>query len=78
MSTVAKIAFRYDGDPNTEEIVHDLNALDSRLKSNASIERDGRRWKIVEVEADRPLEELPLWRVAAEFPGVVVGLYPEA
>ena len=66
MSTVAGIVFQYDGDSSTEETVHDLDALDSKLKPGAIIERKGRLWKVVQVEVDRSADEpdqTPLWRV---------------
>ena len=66
MSTVARIIFRYDGDPSTEETVHDLDALDSTLKPESIIQRNGRSWKVIKVQVERAIDassEPPIWRV---------------
>jgi hypothetical protein len=41
MSTLARIIFRYEGNPNPEEMVRDLDSLDSRLKPEAVIRETG-------------------------------------
>jgi hypothetical protein len=66
MSTVARMIFRYDGDATTEETVHDLDALDSKLVPGSIIDRRGRSWKVTEIDVQRPQDEIaedPVWRV---------------
>jgi len=66
MGTVAHVVFRYDDDPNSDEAVRDLDALDAKLRPGATMERNGRSWEVIRIDVEPPTgidDELPTWRV---------------
>lgn len=66
MRVAKQIVFRYNGDPNTEEIDLDMDGEKSVPQQNSVVHRKGERWKVVQVNVERnPKEpfEVPIHRV---------------
>ena len=74
MGTVARVVFRYDGDPHGDQAVLDLDAVDSKLKCGSIIERNSQWWKIRNIEVERATDEPnqpPIWRVYLGSPTAI-------
>jgi hypothetical protein len=66
MGTVAEVRFRYEHNPTYEEVVTDLDVLDSKLRPKALIQRNGRTWQVTKVEIQRPADDPaqpPVWLI---------------
>jgi hypothetical protein len=67
MRRAKQIVFRYNGDPTTEESDLDMDGDKSVPKPGSVIERRGERWKVVQVNMERSVEEpfaVPTYRVS--------------
>jgi hypothetical protein len=66
MRFAKQIVFRYDGDPNTEEIDLDMDGDKSVPEQGSFIDRKGQRWKVVQVKVETSIAEpfeVPIHRV---------------
>jgi hypothetical protein len=66
MRVAKQIAYRYNGDPASEEIDLDMDGDKSIPKQGFFVERKGGRWKVVRVEVERNASEpfeVPTYRV---------------
>jgi hypothetical protein len=66
MRVAKQIAFRYNGDPTTEEIDLDMDGDKSVPKQGSFVDRKGERWKVVQVNVERSVTEpfeVPIYRV---------------
>jgi hypothetical protein len=53
MRVAKQIVFRYNGDPTTEEIDLDMDGDKSVPKQGSFVDREGERWKVVQVNVER-------------------------
>ena len=66
MGHAKQIAFRYNGDPTTEETDLDMDGDKSVPEPGSIIDRRGERWKVVQVNMERSAEEpfaVPIYRI---------------
>jgi hypothetical protein len=66
MSIPAEIVFRYNGDPNSDEMELHTNPELALPPAESVIGRNGRSWKVSKVEVIPPTSEMtriPLYRV---------------
>jgi hypothetical protein len=66
MNVAKQIMYRYNGDPNAEDIDLDMDGDKAVPEQGASIERKGARWKVVQVNVERNVAEpfeVPIHRV---------------
>ena len=66
MRRAKQMVFRYNGDPTTEESDLDMDGDKSVPEPGTLIERRGERWKVVQVNMERSVEEtfaVPIYRV---------------
>ena len=66
MGHAKQIVFRYNGDPTTEETDLDMDGDKSVPEPGSFIDRRGERWKVVQVNMERSVEEpfaVPIYRV---------------
>ena len=67
MKIAKQIAFRYNGDPTTEESDLDMDGDKSVPEQGTLIERRGERWKVAQVSIETSAEEpfaVPIYRVS--------------
>jgi hypothetical protein len=66
MRRAKQIVFRYNDDPTTEESDLDMDGDKSVPEPDSFIDRKGERWKVVQVNMERSVEEpfaVPIHRV---------------
>jgi hypothetical protein len=67
MRIAKQIVFRYNGDPTTEETDLDMDGDKSVPEPGSFIDRRRERWKVVQVNMERSVEEpfaVPIYRVS--------------
>jgi hypothetical protein len=67
MRRAKQIVFRYNGDPTTEETDLDMDGDKSVPEPGSFIDRRRERWKVVQVNMERSVEEpfaVPIYRVS--------------
>jgi hypothetical protein len=66
MRSGKQIVYRYNGDPTTEEIDLDMDGDKSVPEQGSFVERNGGRWKVVQVNVEMSVAEpfeVPIHRV---------------
>jgi hypothetical protein len=66
MRVAKQIVFRYNGDPDTEEIDLDMDGDKTVPKQGSFVDRKGGRWKVTQVNVEKNLTEpfeVPIHRV---------------